>query len=244
MTNTLRLLVASVLVGILALPSDAARPPKKDKPKRTAPPKAAPELPGAEFTPPASVSLTDDLEKLKEQLGLTDEQVTKLTGLREQRDKALAKHDDGAQRQLRNAQGRIEKMKRPQDRDRAMKMVRSRELVLGRTRQALAATHEKKMFALLKPAQKAKWNAPLLQTEVEKQFEGISLTDDQKAKIQALSETQAKRLTVPFSTKTHAAIVRLLANQANLRVLTPEQKKEYAKKRTAEAAAKRRRGSR
>lgn len=237
MKRAICLLATLALVAALTTPGLAAKKrPKEGRPSKTKPEKE----PLAPLEAPEKLSsFTDDTEKLQSQLGLSEAQVTKLQEMRKKRDDALAKLDEANQKRIDRARARIERLRKPSERQRAERDLPRYVKMLERSRATLATGHEKRMFATLKAEQKAKWNAPILQAEVEKEFEALGLTDAQKEQLAALCEAQAKRLTVPVSPKTHPATIKLLANQVNLRVLTPEQKKEYAKMRAAKAASSR-----
>jgi len=184
----------------------------------------------------AVVSFTDDMEKLKSDLSLTDKQDSKLQDMRKARDAALAKLDEANQKRIERAHARVAKIRRASERMRAQKALEQYILGLHRARQRLADSHEKRMFAVLTVEQRVKWNTPVLQAEVEKEFQSLNLTDDQKTQIQTLCGAQAKQITAPVSPKVHASIIKLLTNQVNLRVLTPEQKKAYAQEKKSRLA--------
>jgi len=210
----------------------AAPRPKKDRGDDF-----PPAMPNTEMPP----SFADDMDKLKEQLALSPAQVTKLAAMREKRNELLAKQEQANRKRIESARTRVAKIKKAADKQRMTRELDAYIKRLDRTRQTMAAQHERTMFAVLTPDQKTNWNAPILQVEVEKALAELNLTGEQKSQIQKLCETQAKRTTVPASATASAATITLLTNQANLRVLTPEQKREYAKIRAAKFRDSRRR---
>lgn len=178
-------------------------------------------------------SFTDNIPALTTQLGLDEQQVGKLTALRKQSAEVLAKQEQVNQKRIEASQARIKRAKGTS----AQRMTQELEKSTQRMQQALATLagrHERTMFLVLTPAQKAKWNAPILQREVEKLFASVNLTDAQKAKIGPLCAAQARRLTMPVSPQTAGNTIKTLAGQVNQRVLTREQRKQYADKTRAD----------
>ena len=178
-----------------------------------------------------TASFTDDMSALVKQVGLDEKQVAKLTALRKRRDEALARQEQTDEKRIESARARIKQAKRDSDRQRRTQDLDKSIQRMQKTLAALAARHERTMFGVLTADQKAKWNAPILQAEVEKLFASVGLTDAQRAQIRTLSEAEAKRLRVPVSPQTTGYTIKSLANQVNLRVLTREQKQQYAKNR-------------
>ena len=98
------------------------------------------------------------------------------------------------------------------------------------------------MFLVLTPGQRAKWNTPILQAEVDKLFESLDLTDAQREQIRAMCELQAKRLSIPVSAQTTGNTIKAIASQVNLRILTREQRQKYAKERAVGRESRGKRG--
>ena len=207
--------------GARKKPAKPAAPPRKEKP--IAPPSMR--------VPPTMASFTDDMSALAKQLGLDEKQVAKLTALRKRRDEALVRQEQTDEKRLESARARIKQAKKDSDRQRRTQDLDKSLDRMKRTLAALAAQHERTMFSALTADQKAKWNAPILQGEVEKLFGSMDLTDAQREQIRTLCVSQAKRLGVPVSSKTASYTIKSLASQVNLRVLTREQKQQYAKDR-------------
>jgi len=215
--------------GARKRPKKPAAPPREEKP--ISPPSMR--------VPPSMASFTDDMSALAKQVGLDEKQVAKLTALRKRRDEALAKQDQADRKRIESMQARIDRAKRDSDRQRLTRELDRSTERIQRTLAALAAQHERTMFFILTPDQKAKWNAPILQSEVEKLFASLGLTDTQKEQIQALCEAQAKRLSVPASSQTAGYTIKSLASQVSLRVLTREQRAQYAKDRADRSKSRR-----
>ena len=226
-----RILWAVVALSILiatCVPAPGAR--KRAKP--AAPPREEkPISPPSMRVPPTMASFTDDMSALVKQVGLDEKQVAKITALRKRRDEALTRQEQADEKRIESAEARIKQAKRDSDRQRRTRDLDKSIERMKRTLAALAAQHERTMFFVLKPEQKAKWNAPILQSEVEKAFASLGLTDAQRVQIQALCAAQAKRLSLPASPQTASYTIKSLASQVNLRVLTREQKQQYAKDR-------------
>ena len=201
-----------------------AKPPEPSKKEKLIAP--APMRPSTTIA-----SFSDDIPALSTQLGLDEKQAAKLTDLRKRRDEALARGEQADQKRIESARKRISQAKRDSDRQRMTQDLDKSTQRIQRTREALAAQHERTMFFVLTADQKAKWNAPILQGEVEKLFASVGLTDAQKEQIRTLCAAQAKRLTAPASPKTASYTIKSLASQVSTRVLTREQRLQNAKDR-------------
>lgn len=236
MTRSLCVLLALAVCGAGALDVLAAAKKKA----RPAPKKRGDDFPAPAAEEPAA-SFTDNLDQLKEQLGLTDAQAVKLAAMRKKRDTLLARQADLNAKKIEAARTKVAKIRKASERQRMEQQLQKYIERVERSTRTVAVAQERTMFAVLTPEQRAKWNAPLLQAGVEKEMEALGLTDEQKAKIKTICEVQAKRTTAPVSGPGAASAINVVANQVNLRVLTPEQKREYAKSKAARTRSSRRR---
>ena len=170
-------------------------------------------------------SFTDDVKKLDTQLALTDEQKAGIQTARGDRDNELTQWDErnekavaAAHDKVTKASGKAGPLKHAQD-DLAA-------LMAGRDR--IVSNYEKKMFDLLTPEQRAKYNAPLLSAEVQREFKDLKLTADQIDQITTMCQDPASKMTEPMSPKKPPASVKVLVGEAINTVLTPEQRKAYS----------------
>jgi len=215
-------------LGAKKKPAEPPVPPKEEAPLfPSAPPRASTTI----------ASFSDDVPALTTQLDLDEKQVAKISALRKRRDEALAKQDQADQKLLEAAQARVNQAKGDSDRKRRTQDLAKSTQRIEQALIALAVRHERTMFSVLTPAQKVKWNAPILLGEVEKLFESLDLTDPQKTQVRALCDAQVKRLSVPVSPQTAGYTIKALAGKVNLQVLTREQRQQYAKNRAVRSGA-------
>jgi Spy/CpxP family protein refolding chaperone len=190
----------------------------------------------------AGATFGDDLDALKGQLSLSDEQMDKLGKIKAERDKTLARWDQVNQPKIERAETRLSQLAGKDKRDRRVGNARKqleaglKSLRAGRTR--IEAGYERRMFAVLTPEQRGTWNGPLLTEEMTKEFSLVFLEGAQEEKIATLCNAQAKRLAVPVHPEQQANLLRSLKAQVYRSVLNSKQKAEYAKMKRAEAARK------
>jgi len=200
--------------------------------KEKAPKEKDDALPGAA----AAGAFGDDLEQLSSAVTLTDEQKTKLQKIKEARDKALEKHDKTAEKTRELIESRRKKLEGKDKNSPEIKMATERlakqEAALETERNAVAEGFEKRMFAILTPEQRAKWNTPILKDEVMKEFSLVFLEDTQGEKIQGMCETFAKRLTAPVDPVRNPKAIDPLKAQVFRTVLTKKQQADYKKAKT------------
>jgi Spy/CpxP family protein refolding chaperone len=173
----------------------------------------------------------DDLAQLDSQLTLTDEQKKKLQEIKEKRDKALEKYDQLSEKRTSAVEKRLEQVRGRKDRE-ANNLRKQAEGFLksvraGRAR--LAAGYEKKMFAVLTPEQRAKWNTPVLTQAITNEFSLLFLEGKQEEKLQALCKAQAKRLSIPLDPEKHAEALLPIKRLVYRNILTKKQQAEYVK---------------
>jgi len=178
-----------------------------------------------------SAAFGDDLAQLDSQLTLTEEQKKKLQEIKEKRDKALEKYDQVSQKRVSTVERNLEKVRGRKDRE-ANNLRKQAEGFLksvrvGRTR--LATGYDKKMFAVLTPEQRAKWNTPILTQEITNEFSLLFLEGKQEEKLQALCKAQAKRLSIPLDPEKHAEALLPIKRLVFRNVLTKKQQAEYLK---------------
>ena len=184
----------------------------------------------------AAPAFGEDLEQLNSTVTLTDDQKTRLGKIKEARAKALEKHDKTAEKTKTLIEGRLEKLKGKDTNDPQIQMARKRlerQLAgLDNERNAVAEGYEKRMFVVLTPEQRAKWNTPILKDEMMKEFSLVFLEDTQGEKIQALCETFAKRLNAPVDPVKNAKALEPLKSQVFRTVLNKKQQADYKKAKT------------
>lgn len=144
-----------------------------------------------------SAGFADNLDTLNTAVTLTDEQKTKLTAMKETCAKELEKYDKANEAGLTTAQAKLDKATQAKN-DKAVKEIKAAMDNIKAGRDALQAANDKKLFALLTPAQRVKWNAPILKTEIDKEFSMTFLNAKQEDRIAALCAAQAKSLTMPL----------------------------------------------
>ncbi len=179
----------------------------------------------------------DNLDQLNEKLDLSDEQKEKLGKLIETRDKALAKYDKVNEPKAQKIEGRLSQLKGKGAKNRQVQNMRRqlegylKNIQMGRRR--ITDAGEKRMFALLTPEQRAKWNTPILQDELTKEFSLLFLDTKQEERLESLCKAQAKRLSVPLDPERHAKALDGLKLQVYRSILTKKQQFEYRKMKAA-----------
>ena len=192
----------------------------------------------------ASEAFGDDLDKLDSLVGLKDDQKQKLQELKDKRDKALAKLDESNARKVAKIETVLEKTQGRRDQDatnlrkQAEKLLKSIEA----NRSRIADGLNRRMFALLTPEQRAKWNLPILTDELTKEFSLMFLEGKQEEKLQALCKVQAKRLKIPLDPEKHAKALDGVKMQVCRSILTRKQRAEYLKSKAPAKKAERDRG--
>lgn len=178
-----------------------------------------------------SVAFGDDLGKVDSVVGLNDEQKKKLQDLKEQRDKALEKYDQTYQKRIAKAEAAMEKLHGKKDREagQVRKDVEGFLKSVQTNRAKLAEGYERRMFAVLTPEQRAKWNSPILTEEMTSEFSLLFLEGKQEERLQALCEAQAKRLSIPLDREKHAKSLDPIKRLAFKTILTKKQQAEYLK---------------
>lgn len=241
MTTAIRLLAAIALAAAIA--ECALADGRAEKPKRVEKAREAdgddPTTPPSP-TPKAGGSFTDDLEKLKTQLALTDQQHTKLREMRQARDQALERWDNANRRKIEAMNAQLAKTKNA----RARKAIESQLKAIDRGRAMLAANHERRMFAILKPDQKAKWNGPIFFDAVMGEFRSLNLSEKQEATIRKLCDARGRAQNAPVTAETHKSTINGLKRQVFQSVLTQKQRKAYARDKAPVRRADERRRAR
>ena len=216
MKSALHLLAAAVFLSAVAIGVRAAEPAKTDEGIGKA----------ADDT---ATKTKDDAKKLK-LLELTEEQQKLLGEAKAARGEALDKWSQINARGLEAAQQQVSKAK-----GKSSTAVRKRLEALKKSyeqgRERIAAQHERKMFAILTPEQRGKWNAPVLAADVCKEFSSVKLDAEQKQKVAELCQPAGQRLLDPTAAGKNPTIVKSLVGQTYARVLTVEQRKIYNEKK-------------
>jgi len=189
--------------------------------------------------PKKDESLTDDMEKLDQQVTLTDQQKTKIPEMRKIRDKILANWDKVNRKKFDAMQAGLEKLKSRRDM-RACKAIVTRIRSMSRSRAIIVSSNERKFFGVLTPEQRGKWNTPIVSQVILDEFQSLELSKEQIAKIETAVSAQAKRLAVPLgSGAPPTQVTGPIKKYVYTRILTAKQRKQYAAaKRQAKAGEK------
>jgi len=235
------LVLAALSVGYgLAQDADPAQPDEKPKRKKgqgkgKRGPKARTDQGEAGNKPGA---FAGDLDALKADLELTEQQEKKILALRKKRDAALAKWDETHEKRKAQVEEKLPSLMGKDDarmREQAEAYLRSLKVARAR----VAAPYDKQMFGVLTREQRGKWNAPILQEAVMKEFDSPILGGEQEDKLRALCEKMGASQSAPVSPETHPSLLISLYKQAYQQVLSTNQRKEYARVKMEELARKR-----
>ena len=185
-----------------------------------------------------------DLDEIDSKVTLTDEQKEKLGKLKESRGKMLEKWDAANQKKLDLCESRLAQLAGKDKKDRrvqsAYKQLTGMQKTLKANRARIEDGYAKRMFSLLTPEQRGKWNAPILQAEMEKLFSLVLLESAQQEKLSKLCDAQGKRLTVPLNpaNEAQAKVFSTTEVQVFRTILNSQQKAEYRKQKALEAQKK------
>lgn len=178
--------------------------------------------------PEKAESLTDDMDKLDQQVTLTDQQKKKISLMVAARDKTLAGWDKINRRKFDAMKVKFEKYSTPRDM-RACKTIVTQMQSLSRARAIIATSNERKLFAVLTPDQRGKWNTPILSKLIMDEFASLELSKEQTAKIETAIAAQGRRLTVPLGSDPPPTLAaETVKKHIYTRILTAKQRKEYA----------------
>lgn len=232
-------LAADGFDGLDAGPKEGEKKAKTKKAARQAEGEKKDEKPSG---PGAAVSFGDDVDALATKLELTDEQKEKFQKIKESREKALENYDKANEKKVAKAQETLQKLAGADQRDpRAADLRKQCDTFIKSVetnRQKLTDAHDGKMWALLKPEQRAKWNAPILTDEMTKEFGLLFLDATQEEKLQKLCEAQAKRLSVPLDPEKHASALDGIKMTVYKTILNKKQQGEYRQRKASEAKPK------
>lgn len=258
MRRCIPVLAGLAIVGALALPAALAQEAKAVEAVEVRPAKPrgeAKERRGKADDPfgkgaagGAGATFGEDLDALTTQLALTEDQKKKIEALKTSRDKALERWDKVNQPKLEAAQSRLERLPAGERRDPRVADMRRRLQAGIRSLQAsrakLAGGYERRMFAVLKPEQKAKWNAPILKEEMTKRFSLLFLEAKQTERLETLCSAQGRRLAVPLNVESeaHAKLIQSVEVQVFRSILNSKQKIEYRKLKASQNPRNRERG--
>jgi hypothetical protein len=172
-----------------------------------------------------------NLDELATTVGLSDEQKTKLQAMKDSCAKELDKYDKANEARLTTAQGRLDKLasEKGDKADRERKEIKAFQDSVKAGREAVQAANDKKLFALLTPAQRAKWNTPILKNEVDKEFSMTFLDAKQEDRIASACAGQAKSLAQPLDAEKLGKSLDGLKLQVFNTILTPKQQADYRK---------------
>jgi|GEM_PF-5983451 len=188
--------------------------------------------------PKKDESLTDDMDKLNEQVTLTDKQKTKLPEMRKLRDKLLERWDKFNRKKFTVMKAKLEALKSRRDM-RACKAIVAQMQSMSRARATIVSSNERKFFTVLTPEQRGKWNAPVISQVLLDEFQSFELSDEQIKKIELAASTQAKRLAVPLGSEDPPAqVTGPIKKYVYTRILNAKQRKQYAIAKRREMADK------
>ena len=193
-----------------------------------------------------SPAFGDDLEKLDSLVGLKDDQKEKLQALKDKRDKALEKFDAANARKITKLEAALGKTQGRRDQETAnlRRQVEGMLKSIETNRSRIEDGINRRMFSLLTPEQRAKWNLPILSDELTKEFSLMFLEGKQEEKLQALCKSQAKRLNIPLDPEKHAKALNGLKMQVYRSVLNKKQQVEYRKSKAPAKTERNREGVR
>jgi Spy/CpxP family protein refolding chaperone len=224
-------LAGLALLGALSAPLLAdAKGKGRDKAKKGANANKA-RKPKREGSAPKAAAFGEDLSAVARKVDLTDEQQDRIRRLKQSRDQALAKHDSTWEPKLQKANARLSQLTGGGGRQAQGARRQLEGFVEGAAaaREQIEASYEKKMFAVLTPEQRAKWNLPVLLDALTSEFSLLFLTSRQEERLRGFCEAQAKRLPVPLDPQKHAKLIESLKAQVYRTILTDKQRSEYAK---------------
>jgi hypothetical protein len=218
------LVLAAMSVGYgLAQNADPVPPDEKPKKKKGAGKGKAGPKAQRDHAAPAFAS---DIDALRADLELTEQQVTKILGIREKRDAAMAKWDETQEKRKAQIEEKLPGlMGKENTRLREQAEAYLKALPLARAR--ASAPYDKKMFVVLTPAQRGKWNSPVLRDAAIKEFSSPVLSGDQDVKLAAVCEKLGKTQSTPVSAVTHPSLMASLYKEVYLKVLDKYQQKSY-----------------
>jgi len=188
-----------------------------------------------------------DPEELAQKFGLDDDQKEKVSKLKALRDKATERYDKANEKKVAAAEEKLQKLLGANEKDR--RVMAAKQQLMGflksveTNREKLTDQFDRKMFSLLKPEQRGKWNSPVLFDAMNKEFGALFLEPDQEQKLQTLCDAQAKRLSIPLNPEKHAKQLEGLHMVVYKSILNKKQRAEYRQAK-AEAQKKNERGVR
>jgi len=172
-------------------------------------------------------SLTDDMGQLDEKVTLTEQQKKKIAETRAIRDKTLERWNKANRKKFDTIKAKLEKLK-PVKGNKTCKAIVGRLNVMRKAHAGIASGYERKLFAVLTPDQRSKWNAPILRELIEQEFSAMELTEAQTAKITTACKARAKRCTLPVAAGNSKQITESMKKYVYTSVLTTKQRKAYA----------------
>jgi Spy/CpxP family protein refolding chaperone len=231
MRTSLSVLAGLAIAGSALSPLFAAEgKPAAKEVKKVAPAKKAD--PQVKYT-----GFAADLDQLATALELTDEQKTKLQAMKEVCAQDLSKYDRDNVDKLAAAQAKLNKANAANDGNAANAAKGTMDSVKA-GREAVQAANDKKLFALLTPAQRAKWNTPILKNEMEKEFSMAFLGPKQLDRIAAFCAAQGKSLPQPLDAAKLGKSLDGLKRQVFETILTSKEKSDYLKSKTPQPVDK------
>jgi len=224
-------LLSLALLGAPALAKEEGGEPVK--PKNREDPAAKPDAKSEDQPAGPAVTLSDGgefFQLIESECQLDDKQRDKLIKVVEERIKALKLWDEKNAPQVDKIQAAIESA-----RTKAHKQQLETQLAsLQSQREEQARVFERKAVNYIKPEQKSRLFARLLNDKMTKEFSSITFTEKQAGQVKELCEKTAKGMvSIPEKTALNA-----MAKRIYLSILEKDQQKDYEKARRAALAEK------
>ena len=169
-----------------------------------------------------------DMEKLTSKVGLTEEQQRKIQDLKATRDTALGRWDAANQKKMAAIEERLAGSSGGKSAKSRKRLERQLKDLKG-GRETLAGMYERRMFAVLTQEQRGAWNGRALAEGVLKDLSRLNLDDKQTKQVRQLCMARGQRVPMPVDAARHESIFKAVEKQVYSTILTPDQRKDYAK---------------
>ena len=189
--------------------------------------------------------LYDEYAEMAKVAKLDKKQQEKLLAIQNVKEAALEKWDQKNEKKLARAEDTIERTKSDRKRERLELQLKKFEA----RRKALAAKHDRMALGILKKEQIIVWNGHRLWEEVSLEFEFLDLDEHQQAKGKEICNKIAGKIKGKRPIAENERVRQMAIVRISKKVLTPEQRKEFAreqrkKKREQEREKKRQKNTR
>ncbi len=176
-----------------------------------------------------------DVDALDAKVELTDVQKKKIKDLAESRTKALEAYDKKMEKPRQRIEAALEKIHHDSATKNQKANAQERKKLEGYLKQIedrraqLNAGYDKKMFGVLKPDQRVKYNGPVLKDAMLKEFSILFLDAKQEEALTGFCDSKAKLLGIPLDPEKHAEALEPLKMQVYKGILNKKQQLEYRK---------------